>query len=253
MRIFAVSDIHIDYQENLHWLLQLSKYDYRDDCLILAGDVSDKFDKLEQAFEHLSKIFAEVFYVPGNHELWVENGSQEHSHSKFFRILELAKQYNINIQPKSFGNLRIVPLFSWYDLSFGELTEKLQQSWVDFRRCRWPQELNNANAQNLFFLKQNLPNLNSVKEQTLSFSHFLPRIDVMPTFIPERFRFVYPALGSRKLDEHVRKTGASIHVYGHSHVNRDITIEGVRYINNAFAYPSETRISAKSLCLVVEI
>jgi hypothetical protein len=36
-------------------------------------------------------------------------------------------------------------------------------------------------------------------------------------------------------------------VYGHSHVNRDVAIDGVTYINNAFGYPRETRITAKAL------
>ncbi len=41
MRVFALSDIHIDYHENEQWLSRLSSMDYQEDILILAGDVTD--------------------------------------------------------------------------------------------------------------------------------------------------------------------------------------------------------------------
>ena len=41
-----------------------------------------------------------------------------------------------------------------------------------------------------------------------------------------------------------------MHIYGHSHVNRCVTIEGVTYVNNAFAYPHELRIASKQLLCV---
>jgi hypothetical protein len=43
------------------------------------------------------------------------------------------------------------------------------------------------------------------------------------------------------LDEQIRKLGSAIHVFGHSHINRDLIIEGVRYIQNALSYPRERR------------
>ena len=41
MRVFALSDIHIDYSENAKWIANLSVTEYQDDVLIVAGDVSD--------------------------------------------------------------------------------------------------------------------------------------------------------------------------------------------------------------------
>ena len=42
MRVFALSDIHIDYNENANWIANLSPTEYQDDVLILAGDVTDR-------------------------------------------------------------------------------------------------------------------------------------------------------------------------------------------------------------------
>lgn len=71
MRIFALSDLHIDYDLNKQWIAQLSTDDYRDDVLILAGDVSDSLLLLEWCLKTLASRFKKVLYVPGNHDLWV--------------------------------------------------------------------------------------------------------------------------------------------------------------------------------------
>ena len=42
----------------------------------------------------------------------------------------------------------------------------------------------------------------------------------------------------------IRKLDAALHVYGHSHLNRRVTLGRTTYVNNAFGYPYETRIAA---------
>ncbi len=81
----------------------------------------------------------------------------------------------------------------------------------------------------------------------ISFSHFLPRIDVMPKRIPQKYRYLYPVLGSAALGEQVRQLAPQLHIYGHSHVTRRVTLDGIRYINNAYGYPSEANLSDKAL------
>jgi predicted phosphodiesterase len=55
------------------------------------------------------------------------------------------------------------------------------------------------------------------------------------------------------IEEQIRRVGSNIHIYGHSHVNCHVTIDGTLYINNAFGYPYETRITAKMLECVFEV
>ena len=71
MRIFAISDIHVDYEMNARWLAGLSMSEYREDVLILAGDVSDSLRRFDWALSLLTARFRRVLYVPGNHDLWV--------------------------------------------------------------------------------------------------------------------------------------------------------------------------------------
>ena len=49
MRVFAISELHIDYAVNREWLQQLSLDEYRDDLLILAGAFPTRLRRLSNA------------------------------------------------------------------------------------------------------------------------------------------------------------------------------------------------------------
>lgn len=260
MNIYSTSDIHIDFKPNRDWLGQLSRHDYQDDVLILAGDISDSISHIANAFKQLSSVFKYVLYIPGNHDLWVKKSARQTSMQRFEELLSLAQSHDILTTPLHLPGISIVPLYSWYDFSFGPCDDYLQQRWMDFVRCQWgdafshlprygAQEL----ALNEYFLSLNDDKLGLSNDCIISFSHFLPRIDVMPSYIPEIHQKLYPILGTSLLDEQIRKLDSDIHIYGHSHVNRDEIIDGIRYINNAFGYPHEERITAKRLKLIMPI
>ncbi|MFZ5985745.1 MAG: metallophosphoesterase [Bacillota bacterium] len=252
MRVFAVSDVHIDYEENYRWLSNLSYADYKDDALILAGDVSGSMRLLEKAFTDLRQKFKEVAFVPGNHDLWVSHKEGISSFEKFSQIVDVSNSFGIRTEPFYFGNVTIVPLFGWYDYSFGEPYKEIQDAWADYFACKWPVDYDD-NKITQYFLGKNNISYTMENENIISFSHFVPRIDIMPFYIPPSRRKLYPMLGSWKLDSQIRELGSKIHVYGHSHVNVRTIKDGILYLNNAFGYPYETQICAKKLVCVLEV
>ncbi|MBT8339104.1 MAG: metallophosphoesterase [Desulfatitalea sp.] len=249
MKIYTVSDIHIDFHENHGWLTSLSSVDYQDDILILAGDIADAIESLKAAFEILSDTFHGVCYVPGNHDLWLRHGTWHDSMEKFHSILKLADQYGINTKPVEFGNVTIIPLFGWYDYSFGEPSVDLRRSWVDYVACRWEKGMNDDDITQ-YFLSLNERALEIKNRCVITFSHFVPRIDVMPSFIPKHRRYLYPVLGTNLLEHQIRRIHPRIHIYGHTHVNRQVKIDNITYINNAYGYPHEGAITRKKLFCV---
>ena len=64
-RVFAISDIHVDYAYNLQWIKNLSDADYQHDALLLAGDVSDRLPLLASTLKILKAKFKHVFFAPG--------------------------------------------------------------------------------------------------------------------------------------------------------------------------------------------
>ena len=89
MRIFAISDVHADYAENMALIQALSGQGHARDTLLLAGDVTDDLAKLARVLGEVREKFAQVFFVPGNHELWLRRGQPGDSVAKFERILRL--------------------------------------------------------------------------------------------------------------------------------------------------------------------
>lgn len=252
MKVFAVSDIHVDYEENLDWILGLDRNEFAQDILILAGDVTDKLPLLEQVFDSLAACFKAVLFVPGNHDLWVQDDEFDCSLAKLDAINALCDSCGVHWQPLETPGISFVPLYSWYDFSFGEPDRHLRRAWRDFRACSWPDHMPESKDVSAHFLSLNVPRLETSNEVVISYSHFLPRIDVMPSKIPMHRRNIYPVLGSEALGKQVQKLRPNIHVYGHSHVNQAIQLDDIEFVNNAFAYPSESRIARKQLHCIYE-
>ena len=136
-RVFAISDIHVDYSENLKWIQNLSEFEYSKDILILAGDVTDRLPLMEKTFLNLRDKFKNVLYVPGNHDLWIRRSEETCSFEKFHRIHQIARQCDVITSPYRYNDTYFVPLYSWYDFSFGDLDPSIKKRWADFRACQW--------------------------------------------------------------------------------------------------------------------
>ena len=77
MRIFAFSDPHTDFAENRRRLQEVSSTSYLQDVLVVAGDIADDLKVIDWTLRKLRSQFGRVFYVPGNHELWVRDGKYD--------------------------------------------------------------------------------------------------------------------------------------------------------------------------------
>ena len=253
MRVFALSDVHVDYDANAKWVAGLSRADYRNDVLILAGDVTDRLPLLDWCLRTLAERFRTVLFVPGNHDLWVIRDSiNGDSLQKLGAVRAVVASSGASMAPFRVPGLSIVPLLGWYDGSFGEPSEQLRSMWMDYRACRWPRSMDEKQVSSLF-AAENDTAAGGHAGTVITYSHFAPRIDVLPAAIPVAYRFLNPILGTSRLEHQLRALAPTVHVYGHSHVNRRVEIDGVTYVNNALGYPSETLIAARRLVSIHEI
>ena len=254
MRLFAISDIHIDYPDNARWVEQVSDADYRNDILILAGDLTEDRRLLAWCLGRFAAKFRQVLFVPGNHDLWVRHEPNDMcSLRKFDQVVAIAADTGVSMRPYRYGNTVVVPLLGWYDYSFGAPDGDLHKLWMDYRACRWPHGFGPEQVTEHFLgmNPETLP-LADPAERVVTFSHFLPRIDLIPFFVPRAMRNIDPVLGSTGIERQLRMLGSDLHVYGHSHINRRVRFDGVTYINNAFGYPQEGAIAARQLIEIVD-
>jgi predicted phosphodiesterase len=238
MRIYAVSDLHADRPDNRRLLDTLPEHEHRGDALIVAGDVADSLEVMAETLGLLRERFAEVFFVPGNHELWVR-GREMDSVQKFHAVLDRCDSLGVHTRPARAGEAWVVPLLSWYHESFdvrGDGVAEELEAWADRYFCRWPEGLGRIDR---FFLGLNTPHVHAYDAPVVSYSHFVPRLDLVPPVRWLHFKGLPLVAGSAGIEEQVRRVGSKVHVFGHTHIPEDRTILGVRYVQHWLRPPSE--------------
>lgn len=272
MRLFAWSDLHVDYDVNRRLVAGLSDHDHRSDLLLLAGDLSHDETLLCETLDVLRMKFGRVAFVPGNHDLWVSQNADEDSLQKLDRLEGRCRESGVETLPfyaeVDGVELRLVPLLSWYREPH-EGPDSLYlpkpgedpglRGWADHRRIRWPEFAEHGAAADALPERRRVESTTPVVP-TITFSHFLPRVELVfhdwERFRNERrtsgrdphptFNFTRVA-GCRGIDRRLRRLDSKLHVYGHQHRNRDRKYEGVRYVSRCLGYPDERLASGLSL------
>ena len=266
MRIVALSDLHTDYHENMQLVQSLSDADYLSDALIIAGDISHDTDLFARTIQSLRPKFAHIFFVPGNHDLWLRSNAHKNSMEKFHCLQRLCEALGVLTRPARLNGagdasgVWIVPLHSWYEKpeesphslyvpKKGE--DPSLRMWFDERAVKWPALQGGESPARHFLSLNDTHMIVGCGAPVISFSHFLPRKELMfmtaeeisglpvPLKDPQpKFNFSRVA-GCSQLDRQIRKLGSAVHVYGHQHRNRERRIEGVRYVSHCLGYPRE--------------
>lgn len=244
-RVFAISDLHVDFADNMQQMMSLSDHEYTDDVLLVAGDVSDRLSRLSQLLGSMKRKFHQVAFVPGNHELWLRDDDSDNSLEKFSRLLALCEQLGVHTEPFKVGHKNlavwVVPLYSWYrtgdadgySLVIPKEGERWERClWRDKYRCSWPDSLGaDASGPADYFLALNNEKIERCYDAPIiSFSHFLPRKELIfedpamikrfceeDAIIPSSARDPAPMFnftrvaGCKKLDLQIRALGATLH------------------------------------------
>ncbi|KAL4428836.1 hypothetical protein ABPG77_005274 [Micractinium sp. CCAP 211/92] len=260
IRVLAVTDLHVDYGENMRWCEALPRS--RSDVLVVSGDVSDELAALEAALGMLASKFGAVFYCPGNHELWVRERDRASgvldSLTKLRRICELCTRLGVHTQPRQLGGLWVAPLLSWHHHSFDTEPDipgvPPPSPWTvsDYSACKWPQSVPGGSRHGSLELAQWFDSMNDSPAwqrmlatrhgcDVVSFSHFLPH----QALLPEKRYLYYPgltkAVGSAPLAARLQQLQPDIHLFGHTHFAWDARLGGTRYIQAPLCSPLERR------------
>jgi hypothetical protein len=141
-------------------------------------------------------------------------------------------------------------MFSWYDATLdedGSAEIKELEGWADYYFCKWPNEIHSVAD---YFLNLNEAHVKIYDGKIITFSHFLPRRDLMPKTALLRFKGLPRVAGCKRLDRQIRAINSMTHVFGHSHIPHDRVIDGIRYVQSVHGYPAEGRSFQQSLMLL---
>lgn len=254
MHLKAISDLHLASAANREALLELP--DFGDDWLIVAGDIAEKIDHVRFAFDVLSRRFAKVIWVPGNHELWSgpeANGGPVIVGEKRYRTLvSHAREYGVVTPEDPYetwhgpdGPCTIAPLFLLYDYSFrpDEVAREDVVAWAREGRAVCSDELfldpspwNSREdwcASRCDEAERRLSELPPGRP-TILVNHFPLRRDLAR--LPRAPRFS-PWCGTRRTEDWHIRFNASVVVSGHLHIRRTDWRDGTRFEEVSLGYP----------------
>ncbi|MGI9005640.1 MAG: metallophosphoesterase family protein [Streptosporangiaceae bacterium] len=257
--LLAVSDLHVGFAENRELTDRLRPAS-PEDWLIVAGDVGEFAADIEWALGTLRERFAQVIWVPGNHELWTHRreplllrGVERYEH-----LIAMCRRLGVHTpedhyltwdQPGA-GPVVIAPLFLLYDYTFlpdGATTK------AEALAC--------ASAAGIIANDETLLHADPYPAKEDWCAARLAQTEVRltalppgtPTVLVNHFPLVreptrvlrYPAFaqwcGTTRTADWPRRFGAVAVVYGHLHIPRTIWHDGIRHIEVSLGYPREWR------------
>ena len=253
MRLWAIADLHLAAEVNREALRTLPRFP--EDWLIVAGDVCENTDLFTEALDWLSRRFAQVIWVPGNHELWLTDRTTAPlgSVAKYDALVAIARRLGVLTPEDPFvawppsGEV-IVPLCTLYDYSFRPDTVPLTNvvSWAaELRNVAADEHLINPApfagmadwcAQRCAYTEDRLTRELPAGARTILVGHYPLRQDLVR--IPRIPRFT-PWCGTRLTEDWHRRFNASVVVSGHLHVRRTDWRDGTRFEEVSLGYPKQ--------------
>lgn len=254
MRLLAISDLHIGAKPNLQALDALAAHP--DDWLIVAGDIGETFEHLTIAFGCLTRRFARVIWVPGNHELWClsRDGGTPRGDARYRAMVELARNFGVLTPEDPYptwdgpgGPIVLAPLFLLYDYTFRppHVARDEVIAWAAEHRIRpadelyldpvpfasrsaWCRARVEGTEARLAAIDPALP--------TVLINHFplrerLARLPRIPRFTPW--------CGTRLTDDWPARFRARACVYGHLHIRGTKTLDGTAHHEVSLGYPAQ--------------
>jgi len=257
MNLWAISDLHLGYETNRQALEMLRSH--RSDWLILGGDIGETPAQLEACIQELRPKFAQLIWVPGNHELYTlpKDPCSLRGEARYDHLVERCRHYGVltpedpyptwpGLGPKT----TIVPTFLLYDYSFSP--EGMEPSDA----LAWAREAGIVATDERYLHPDPYPSRQAwcaarvettvrriqaeipQDHQIVLINHFpihqrLVRLHKIPRFSPW--------CGTRATEDWPRQFPISVVVYGHLHMRATDWIEGIRHEEVALGYPRHWR------------
>jgi hypothetical protein len=249
LKLWAISDLHVGHPENRIVVEALPAHPA--DWLILGGDLGEKPEHLRFVLETLRPRFAQLIWVPGNHELWALPGEPA-GEDRYQGMVELCRRYGAltpeDPYPVLEGHL-VAPLFTLYDYSFGPegMDPEAAVAWaresgivcadeVLLRPDPYPTRQDWCAARCAYSEARLERAVAAHAGPTVLVDHFplLQELAVLPR-IP---RFTIWC-GTKRTADWPRRFRAEVVVSGHLHIQGSKVVDGVRYEEVSLGYPRQ--------------
>ncbi|KAF2186500.1 metallophosphoesteras-like protein [Zopfia rhizophila CBS 207.26] len=257
-RLYAIGDLHLSYKANREALEKLQPRP--NDGLILCGDVGETPEHLRLAFTAATACFRQVFWAPGNHELYTLPTQKEgglRGEKKYDECVEIAREFGVLTPEDDYtlwegegGPCLIAPIFTLYDYSFRPAHVKLENAlaWAKEEdieatdehllhpdpyssRIEWCEVLLRRTEHRLSAAVAGNPEL-----KLIIVGHWPLREDLVMIRLVPRFSLW---CGTKKTEDWHQRFNAKVIVSGHLHVRRTDWRDDTRFEEVSLGYPRQ--------------
>lgn len=255
MKLWAISDLHVGHAVNRRIVEEMAPRP--GDWLILAGDLGESIEQLREVFSKLVLRFGRLIWVPGNHELWtVPREDELRGQAKYDRLVALCREYGVLTPEDPYavfqsGEKRylIVPMFLLYDYSFAPdgISPDAARAWareagiecVDehlLHPAPYPSLPAWCAARCAYTEERLTQALRTHAGPTVLINHFPLRREHAELPLVPRFCIW---CGTRRTEDWHQRFRAEVVVYGHLHIRRQRSLDGVRFEEVSLGYPRQ--------------
>lgn len=257
MKLWATSDLHVAFDENRRAVEDLEGSP--DDWLIIAGDTGESAAHLAFVLKTLTPRFAQLVWVPGNHDLWTPRTwpPDKRGDAQYRRLVRVCERYGAltpedpyAVWPGGGPRTVIVPAFLLYDYTFRPDDVPVEQAvaWAAETGVRCADEellAPDPYASRIEWCRARV----AETEARLSAIPAGVRIVLVNHFPLRRDLAVLPRIprfsiwcGTRKTEDWHTRYPIDVVVYGHLHLRSSTTLDNVRFEEVSLGYPKQWKV-----------
>ncbi|HWN44749.1 MAG TPA: metallophosphoesterase [Thermoanaerobaculia bacterium] len=253
MKLYALADLHLRYEVTRQALQALRPHP--DDWLILAGDVGETEEHLRFALALLTRRFARLLWVPGNHDLWTipTRNDDLRGEATYRKQVQICRDFGVLTPEDPYVTWRgegphciLAPTFVLYDYTFRPDEIDSVEGAI-----AWAAEENLLCSDEVLLHPDPHPSRQAWCEQRVKateprlaeaaaraplviVNHFPLRRDL--AILPRIPRFSIWCGTRLTEDWHIRYRAEAV-IYGHLHIRGSYLRDGVRFEEVSLGYP----------------
>jgi 3',5'-cyclic AMP phosphodiesterase CpdA len=270
-QLWAVSDLHVSYEANRELVRDRLKPSSPDDWLIVAGDIGERVADISWTLELLAGRFAQVFWSPGNHELWTPEGDAggRRGVARYEHLVELCRGFGVLTPEDPYavwtgagGPVRVAPLFVGYDYTFLPAGTSTKAQGLAYARSTGV-----VCTDESLLHPDPYPDRDSwCRDRVALTERRLAQCDPeIPLILVNHYPLVhgpveilwYPEFamwcGTTATADWHRRFRVAAMIYGHLHIPRTSWYDGVRFEEVSLGYPREWQARPKPPALLREV
>jgi putative phosphoesterase len=248
MKIGFISDIHIDINQAYPIMEFLVKRSKEEDlgCMVIAGDISNHITTTLDFIDRLVSIIGiSVYFVPGNHDMWDQEGVVRDSHETYLRY-QAHSSCLVNRCIDLGDDWVMIGDIGWYDYSFGhadfsqeEFAKRKhgERTWLDSINVKWNQTDEQVHEDMLARMESQLIACRGKK--CITVNHMVTDSAFIVPQNQEEWKYFNAFLGSKNYGALFAREHVKYSVMGHVHYRKRVKINGIDYICACLNYHTQ--------------